>query len=249
MPRGSSSKIDELLFQKPNYWGQVFMYNSACWKVLYPIVDLIRIFPKPLILKHGYKKNQQDIKLYGQQYGHLVTGIDFAKKEDYVKNLKLVKIVFVFSDVQDNFADNLINYCKLSKTPLVCYSSLDSLYHFYIDSTKECLNTPEQVIEKMEEIKQMKEMDKLNQLFPEFDLLNENEKKEPVLDNCIKILNDKKTEIDSKKVFVAKVPFDANFNKLKKIEHNKKKEKETYDDEPPKQVTSKKLLSEFFKKR
>jgi hypothetical protein len=249
MTRGTSLKFDESFFQKPNYWGKIFMYNSPNWEVLYPIVDLIRIFPKPLLLTHSYKKNQRDIKLYGQQYNHSVSGLDFKTKEDYTKNLKTVKFVFVFSDISDPFADNLIKYCQISKTPLICYSNIDHIYHFYTDgTTKIPFKKPEEVITQMEFLKEKVTLDKLNDLFPEFDILDTDKKETPVLDNCIKILRRSTSEEASKKAYSEKIPFDANFNKLKYIEKNKKTV--VYDDELPvsKPKTTKKLLSEFFKK-
>ena len=50
--------------------------------------------------------------MYGSQYNHSVMGIDLKYKNDYIQNLKMVKFVFIFSDVQDPFADNIIKYCK-----------------------------------------------------------------------------------------------------------------------------------------
>jgi len=248
MPRGSSFKFDETEFQKPVYCGKIFMYNSDSWNVLYPIVDLIRLFPKPLIITHGYKKNQGDIKLYSQQYGHTVIGTDFKTKEDYVKNLKTVKFVFLFSDTSDAFADNIIKYCSTSKTPMICYSSIDKLYHFYEENDKVSFKDPADVVLKMESLKEKGVLDKLNELFPEFDILEIEEKKRPVLENCLKILKNKTIEEQNKKVYSTKLPFDANFNKLKKLENNNKKV--VYNDELPvsKPKTTKKLLSEFFKK-
>jgi hypothetical protein len=252
MPRGISTKFDETFFEKPNYYTKFFMYNSSNWDILYPIVNLIRLFPKPTIITHCYRKNQTDIKLYGKQYGHLVIGNDFKVKEDYIKNLKSVKFVFVFSDTSDPFADNIIKYCKTSKTPIICYSSIDNLYHFYTDgdTKKVTLITPEEVIKKIEDVKEMSILTKIDELFPEFDILETDKEEKPVLENCIKILREKTSEENGKKVFTAKIPFDANFNKLKKLENNKKKNEVVYDDELPssKPKSTKKLLSEFFKK-
>ena len=40
MVRGVGGKqFDESLFEIPQYWGKVFMYNSPSWNVLFPIVD------------------------------------------------------------------------------------------------------------------------------------------------------------------------------------------------------------------
>jgi hypothetical protein len=67
MPRGVSKTSDDSIFEIPNYWGKVFMYTSPSWNVLYPVVDIIRSFPKHTIISHAYTKGQQTIKLYGNQ--------------------------------------------------------------------------------------------------------------------------------------------------------------------------------------
>lgn len=244
MTRGNTLKFDESVFQKPNYWGKIFMYNSACWNILYPIADLIRIFPKPMIITHVYKKNQHNIKLYGSQYNHSVMGIDLKYKNDYIQNLKMVKFVFIFSDVQDPFADNIIKYCKTSKTPLICYSSIDKLYHFY-DTTKITLKDASEVILKMEEIKEKNILNKLDELFPEFEILDVPFKQEPILENCLKILKRVTLDEEKKKVFSTKLPFDANFNKMKP-----RNKVVIHDDELPvnRPQSTKQLLSQFFKK-
>jgi hypothetical protein len=250
MPR--VTKYDDCIFQKPNYWGRILIYNNPLWNILYPIVDIIRILPKETIIAHKYGKNTSTIRTYGSQYNHLVVGIDLNKHEDYIDNLKTVKFIFIFSDTQDTFADNIINYCEKSKTNLICYSTLDNFYHFHEFSEKKIfkIKEPKNVIEKMEEIKEKNTLNKLHELFPDFQIIeNEEVNKKPVLENCLQILNETKQKEENKKVYGIKIPFDANFNKLKKIEESKKKI--VYDDELPvnKQVSSKTLLSQFFGKR
>ena len=145
MPRLTSLKFDETIFHKPNYMGKIFIYNSPGWNVLYPIVDIIRLLPKPMILTHSYKKNQGNIKLYGSQYGHSVMGVDLKTKNDYINYLKMVTFVFIFSDEEDPFASNVIKYCEVSKTPLFCYSNIDKLYHFDTTKIKDAANLPVQM--------------------------------------------------------------------------------------------------------
>jgi len=255
MTRGRTIlKFDETIFKKPEYWGKICMYNSPQWDILFPIVNLIRIFPKYMIIGHTYTKNQNNIKLYGTQYNHLLTGIDLKTKKDYIENLKTVKYIFIFSDGYDIIANNLINYCEKTKTNMVCYSDFDKMYHFYdytdLKVQKFEFNDADSVILKMEEIKEKITLNKLDELFPELEILDcdHNETKRPVLQNCIKILKNIESTEQNKKVHSVKIPFDANFNKLKKIENNRKKI--SYDDELPiqKPQSTKSLISHFFKK-
>jgi len=252
MPR--VTKFDDGIFQKPNYWGRILIYNNPSWNILYPIVDIIRLLPKETIIAHKYGKNTGTIRTYGSQYNHSVVGIDLNKQKDYIDNLKTVKFIFIFSDTQDIFADNIINYCEKSKTNLICYSILDNFYYFYeyINGEKKIvqIKDPKIVIEKMEEIKERSTLNKLHELFPEFEIIEpEEENKGFVLERCLHILKETKNKEDSKKVYSVKIPFDANFNKLKKIEESKKKV--VYDDELPvhKPISSKTLLSQFFGKK
>jgi hypothetical protein len=253
MPRGANLKFDETIVQKPNYWGKIFMYNTPSWDTLYPIVDIIRILPKQTIINFKCAKNQHNIKIYGCQYGHLLIGTDLTNKQTYIDNLQRVKFAFVFSDESDPIADNIINYCEKSKTCLICYSNLDKNYHFYdytLDKLKKTvIKEPENVILKMEELKEKSTLNKLQELFPDFEII-EPVKSVNTLENCIKIIKKENENIEKKKVYSQKIPFDANFNKLKKQENNNKKV--SYDDEhltkPIIHPQQKKLLSQFFKK-
>ena len=72
----------------------------------------------------------------------------------------------------------------------------------------------------MEEIKEKSTLNKLHELFPEFQIIEPEEvKKSFILENCLEILKDVKQKEDSKKVYTVKIPFDANFNKLKKTRY------------------------------
>ena len=206
---------DPIIFKKPDFWGKIMIYSGPSWNILFPIVDIIRILPKQTISTHKYAKNQNIIKLYGSQYSHFLIGIDLIKKQDFIENLKSVKFIFIFSDTQDITADNLISYCEKSKTPLICYSNLDHLYHFYNNDNIIKFTNPEDVIKKMEEIKETDTLNKLNDLFPEFEILLPENKINLTLEKCLNLLNNTKQEVENKKVYTTKLPFDPNFNKLK----------------------------------
>jgi len=168
------TKFDDSLFPKPVYWGKILMYVNPTWDKLYPVVDIIRILPKDTIIAHKYGKNQDNIRLYGTQYHHNVIGMDLKKKKDYIHELKCVKFVFIFSDTQDTLAENVLNYCERSKTCLICYSSLDSIYYFYTYNEKGEVfkfQDPQQVIEKMEFINAQGMANKLQELFPDFEII------------------------------------------------------------------------------
>jgi len=244
-------KYDETIFTKPVYWGKILMYNSIKWDTLYPLVDIIRILPANTIISNKYGKNQENIRLYGSQYNHNVVGCELKKNRDYINELKCVKFVFIYSDNQDTTADNLIKYCEISRTCYICYSNLDKLYHFYDFSMDKKviheLNDPQKVINLMEHINSKGLADKLQELFPEFEITEQ--VTEPVttrLQEALKILKEKNKEQPQ----VYKIAFDANFNKLKRLESSKKPV--VYDDELPVkcEITLKKKnnLSQFFQK-
>jgi hypothetical protein len=224
---------DETVYTKPNYWGKIFMYNNPSWDRLYPFVDIIRILPKTTVIAHKYGKNQDNIRIYGTQYNHSVVGSDLNKRNDYIEDLKCIKFIFIFSDVQDTFADNLIKYCEKSRTNLICYSSLDSVYHFYEYTTTDKIihkiSEPGKVIEKMEEIKEKGTINKLQELFPEFEIIEPEEiKRISTLEKCLIILKDQQQN-NKKSVNLLTLP------NLKPQDNFIKKEKNT--------------LYSFFKKK
>ena len=242
MPRISKFQ-DDLLFPRPNYWGKIMIYNNPEWDILYPIIDIIRILPPETIIATKHGKNQSNIRLYGSQYNHLVIGAEFNKKE-FINDLKCVKYIFIFSDTQDIFADNLIKYCEKSRTNLICYSTLDSVYHFYeFHETEKIVHEikdPQKVVTLMEEILAKGTVDKYNNLFPEFEIIEPPEnKKVSNLEKCLTILREQQQR---PKKLTTKLPFDANFNKIKYLE--KSKEKVVYDDE-----IKPRSLNSFFKKK
>jgi hypothetical protein len=101
-------KYQDDIFPRPNYWGKILIYNSPDWDILFQVVDIIRIRPRETIIASKNGKNQSNIRLYGSQYNHLVLGIDLNNRRDYIEHLKCVKFIFIFSDAQDTFAENLI---------------------------------------------------------------------------------------------------------------------------------------------
>jgi hypothetical protein len=241
---------DETVFPRPNYWGKILIYNSPDWDILFPVVDIIRILPRETIIASKNGKNQSNIRLYGSQYNHLVLGIDLNNRRDYLEHLKCVKFIFIFSDTQDTFAENLIKYSETSNTPLICYSSLDSIYHFYEysenkEKTVHEIKDPQQVIEKMESLKSKGIIDKYNDLFPEFEIIEPEEiKKISNLEKCLIILKDSQSQYPQKvKPMSNKLPFDPNFSKIKQT-----KEKVIYD-EDLKPLKGKSSFSDFFKKK
>ena len=246
-------KYQDDIFSRPNYWGKILIYNSPDWDILFPVVDIIRILPKETIIASKNGKNQSNIRLYGSQYNHLVLGIDLNNRRDYIEHLKCVKFIFIFSDTQDTFAENLIKYSETSFTHLICYSNLDSIYHFYeYSENKETIvhqiKDPQKVIEKMESLTAKGVVDKFKDLFPEFEIIEPEEiQKISNLEKCLIILKDSQGRYPQKvKPMSNKLPFDPNFSKIKYLE--KSKEKVIYDDEI-KQSKGKSLFSDFFKKK
>ena len=244
MPPRQTKYEEHLQLSKVKYSGKILIYNSPSWNVLFPIVEIIRKLPENSIINHIYSKNQNIIKTYGTQYGHLVFGIPLKKKDDYL-TLRTVKFIFIFSDSSDdNISDNLIKYCQKTKTPYICYSTIDSVYHFYHE-TKVEIKEPDNVIELMETIKDKELVNKFDDLFPEFEIIPSNEKKQNTLEECIMIIKKSRDTAMSNNVYSTKIPFDPNFSKLKYLEKEKEKKKIVYDDELP----VRKSLSSFFKKK
>jgi len=243
MPR--VTKYDDAVFPKPEYWGKILMYLNPKWEKLYPYVDIIRILPHETIIAHKPAKNQANIRIYGSQYNHCVVDLAIGSRKDYIDELKCVKFIFIFSDTQDTFATNLINYSEKSQTCLIAYSNINNIYYFYeYKQGRQIIHEfkdPQQVIDTMVCIKSYGMADKLQQLFPEFDITEPPVvKTTSKLESSLKILKDQARQ----KPLSHKLPFDANFNQLKRTETEKKKV--IYDDELP---VRKSALSNFFKKK
>ena len=112
MPR--QPKFEDSPFEKVVYNGKIFIYSNPDFKIHFPIVDIIRLLKKTTIIGHLYGKGQNIIKLYGSQYYHSVIGYELKTKRDY-HDLKMIKCIFIFSDLQDSTATNLLNYAKEMK--------------------------------------------------------------------------------------------------------------------------------------
>jgi len=250
MPR--AAKYDEIPFEKVVFSSKLCIYITPKWEILFPIVEIIRLLHKNSIIAYRIGKGQDIIKTYGSQYNHRIVGYDLKKKQDFLENLKCVKCIIVFSDTKDLVVDNLITYSKNVGVLLICYSNLDSVYHIYDKENKETVKKPEEVLEKMYNIINKNDLSKLNDLFPEFDILEEPEKKEvTVLEKCIQRIKKTSSEESIKKEQTVKI-YDIHYGKLKKMEYLRSMNKVVYDDDVEK--INKQLkntgrsLSSFFKK-
>jgi hypothetical protein len=249
------SKFDDVPFEKVVYTGKIFIYNEPKWDVLFPIVDIIRLLKKNTIIGYKYGKGQKNIQMYGLQYFCNVIGNDLHTKKDYLENLKAVKCIYIFNDRPDATATSLLNAAKVNSINVVCYSNIDNLYHFYEQGDPEKVLTikkPEDVIAKMYELDDLQLVRKIHSLFPDFEIIeNEECKERSTLENCMDKLKIS-TEIEKSKIpFSRKVDnylvlFDPHSNKLKKAEYERQLKKPVaYGDEPPKK---KSIFSSFFKK-
>ena len=250
------TKYEDTVYEKVEYSGKIFMYSSVSWDVLFPIVDIIRILKKNTIIGFKYGKGQQNIKLYGNQYNHCVLGYDLKNKKDYLENLKAVKNIFIFSDEQDVFATNVMNVASKNKINVICYSNIDSVYHFYdnVNNEKVELKTPAEVVEKMYIIMDLEGARKIADLFPDFEIIEEKfQNKRSSLEECAEILKETtlKEQKAKEKNFV-KV-YDPNLSKIKQIEYERSQRNMVYPDSVEilnkKEVNKhKSLLSRFFAK-
>jgi len=260
---GRPTKTDEIS-ERVEYSGKIFIYLSQ-WKILYPVIDIVRALPKHTIITYKYGKGQDIIKTYGSQYNHNTFGVDLVQSKEYISELYHGKVqtVFIYSDVSDNVSKNLLLFTEKFKINTVCYSTFDKKYHFYDyttcivendigSSTGKCIrtvyDTPEDVIEKMNDLNELKSLKKINDLFPEFEIFEEIEtKRESVLEDCVKKLKilsfQEKEKQDNSKI---KVAFDPHLFKIKREEYIRQQKKIVYDDETQK---PKNILSGLFKKK
>ena len=183
-------KFDDGSFEKTVFSGKVFMYCTPGWDTLYPIVNIIRLFKSNTILSYKHGKGQQTITTYGMQYNHRTTGYQINKKDDYIEALRMVKCVFIFTDVADNYAETFINIAKSLKILLVCYSNLDGVYHFYSQTEKTMISNAEDVIFKMYHAFDEVAAVKFSEMFPDFELIEApvEEVKISVLEECLQKL-------------------------------------------------------------
>ena len=217
-------KYDEIPFEKPEYSGKIFMYATPGWETLFPIVDIIRILKKPSIISTRNGKGQSDIRTYGRQYYHRVLHDDIVNKKDYLSVLKTVKCAFIFNNTPDPIVTNVLQVCKLLNIPTVCYSTIDSVYHFTYLSEHITLKTPESVLDKMYNLFELLEVKKVAELFPDFEILTSEEIKEVTpLDRCHHILREVALTEKKKKDLNNVQIFDPHLARMKKMERDRVK--------------------------
>jgi hypothetical protein len=228
MPR--RVKYDEIPFEKPEYHGKIFMYSSPGWEILFPIVDIIRILKKTSIISTRNGKGQSNIRTYGRQYYHCILHDDLVSKKDYLSILKTVKCAFIFNDNADPIVTNVLQVCKLLNIPTVCYSSIDSVYHFTYLTEKIVLKSPQEVVDKMYSLFELLDVKKMAELFPDFEILTPEESKSITpLDRCQHILKEAALT-EKKRLAMNNVQiFDPHLARIKKMERDRVKIE--YDDD------------------
>ena len=246
MPR--LPKFEETCYEKTVFSGKIFMYSSSSWNVLFPIVNIIRILKKNTIIGHTYGKGQSIIKNYGTQYNHNVIGYDLKTKNDYLKNLLMLKNIFIFTDESDPIATNLMNVAKKNKINVICYSNLDTNYHFYIDGIdKITMKDPQTVIDKMYELNDYSDARKIAELFPDFEIIEKPENtSKSTLDECITMMQKVELEEKKNKAFTNKIYHDPVSYKLKKMEYERSQKNRTFEEKAA-ETHKKSLIRSFFK--
>jgi hypothetical protein len=210
MPR--QTKYETEIYEKVQFNGKVYMYTSHRWGVLYPVVDIIRLFRPNTIIAHKIGMGQDIIRTYGSQYGHRVLETDLKNKNDYLLSLKMVKCIFLYTDGADHVVSSLMNLGKKNKIPVVCYSSIDNIYHFYDTEWEKVLfKSASDVIDNMYNLFDLEKVKKLAELFPDFEILETPEPEtlpgKSKLEKCREILKEnqnaeqKKKESTSVKVY------------------------------------------------
>ena len=239
------TKYEDAIYEKVQFSGKIFMYNSVSWDTLYPVVDIIRLLKKNTIIGTMIGKGQQNISTYGNQYNHRMLSYELKTKKDYLQNLKAVRNIFIFSDEHDNTAKNLMNTGRLNKINVICYSNIDKIYHFYDNVNDEVfkIDSPSSVLEKMYYLADLESTRKIADLFPDIEILEPSDTtKSSSLAECTKILKDKKGVISKF--------YDPNLAKLRSMEYQRGIRNTVYPDsmeELAKQCGRKTILSRFFK--
>ena len=266
MPR--ISKFEDIPFTQVTHSGKIFIYNSPEWGILYPIVNIIRLLRPDTIIGHKYGKGQMIIKTYSTQYFHRVIGCDLKTSKDYLQSIVkgMVKFIFVFTDSSDSVAINLIELASKYKINIICYSGLDSVYHFYDYSgsslVKTQFKTAEEVVQVMYQLIEMVKLTKLDELFPEFEIIDHPKSGEiSTLETCINVINTSTNMENAKKDSIKIKVYDPNLSKMKKMVYDRSQRNLKFDDDLDiitkdlKQVEIKSitdpiknnLLSKFFK--
>jgi len=243
MPR--LPKYEDQVTERIPSSGKVFMYKSSEWEILFPIADVIRLFKPNTIISYKIGKGQGLFRTYGTGYNHTLLGNGIKTKQDYLFALRMVQCVFIFTDTNDLFTTNLISIAKKNNIIVVCYSSIDSVYHLFFESKIEKINDPKELLDRVYGLMDLGKVKKLAELFSEFEILEpEIDTKETTLEKCVKIFKDSTEKELNKKEYTR--PFDPHLAKLKKMERDRIKIK--YDDEPPPKPQFN-ILSKFLTKR
>jgi len=239
------SKYDDV-YEKVEYSGKIFIYNSPTWNTLFPIVDIIRILKKNTIIGFKYGKGQQSIRMYGTQYNHCMSGYELKNKDDYLK--LNFKNIFTFSDEPDYIITNLINFSKKNKVNVICYSNIDGVYHFYEGENKFQFKKAQDVVDKMYALLDFDGVKRLSELFPEFEILEPPpENTETTLDKSIALFKQQEKKVQQEKKYT-KV-YDPHLSKLKKMEYERNQKSIVYTDTPPNEnMKHRPLLAKFFSK-
>ena len=238
-------KYDDTVTEKFVSSGKVFMYKSPEWEILFPIVDIIRLFKKNTILSYKIGKGQNIFRTYGSGYNHTFLGNDLKKKDDYLFALRMVQCVFLFSDASDPIVTSLINLSKKNEIPYVCYSTLDSKYHFFYNTEHKLFEKPEDVINHMYFLFDLGVIKKLATLFPDFEIIDaEDLKQNTTLEECQRILKETTISEKKKKDLNNVQLFDPHLSRLRKMERDRVKVDYPDDPKPP----GNNFLSKFFKK-
>ena len=247
MPR--ALKYDDVEYEVPKYFTKIFMYNAPNFNNIGPVVEIIRNIPQSII-SHKYGKYQNTVSVYSRQYNHLVLGLDLKGRNDYVSFANSrIRFIFIFNNSDDTIATNLMNLAEKHNMCVICYSEIDSKYHFY-DSTfqKTEYSTAPEVINRITEIKDLISFQKIYELFPDVDILPEPENKTAgSFEKCVEIFRKQKIEEEinrtknKTKIYVPVVK-QAQFISKKMFREKPPK----FEDHP---VAKKNLLSDFFKKK
>ena len=247
------TKYEDTVYEKPVYSGKIFMYCTAGWNVLFPIVDVIRLLKLNTIIGHAYEKGQQTITMYGRQYNHNVIGYSLKTKKDYATNLRTIKNIFIFSDSEDHVATNLMNVAKKNKINVICYSNIDTIYHFYDysgTSEKTSFKDPALLMDRMYLLHDYNDAKKFAELFDDFELIDPPVDTFSTLEQCTEKM--KKIDLAEKNKKVHSKLFDPHLIKLKKMEYERSQANMTFPDSVEninkKELDKQKgILSRFFK--
>jgi len=252
-------KYDDTNYENVPIYTKIFMYINQDWDNLSPYVEILRLLNRSMVT-YKYGKNQNNIRSYGTHYNHTVFGCEFKNKEDYFTNIVkgVVKFVFIFTDNQDTFSTNMIQFVEKHKVNFICFSNIDSMYHFHDFSTGEItrvtIKNPNEIINKMKELIEINSFQKIAEMFPEFDIIPENPEDcsktlEKCLDKMRKCNLEEKKSKESKRVKnvdINKVYFDPHMSKIKKKEYEREQKTVKYDDDP---VQNKSSIRQFFNKK